>query len=97
MRNNKTHYITKMKKTLSISPELEKFLTENPDLSPSKMLQSKIIEIQENRKINYVEIAKLQHTNAFLHEKLRESGDEIDILEKKLGEAHDVIEQMERE
>ncbi len=38
-------------KTLSIPADMEEFLSENRDLSPSKMLQSKIIEIRENRKI----------------------------------------------
>ena len=32
-------------KTLSIPKDMEDFLAINPDLSPSKMLQSKIIEI----------------------------------------------------
>lgn len=34
---------------VSIPQEFQSFLDENPDLSPSKMLQSKIIEIREHR------------------------------------------------
>lgn len=38
-------------KTLSIPEDQQKFLDDNPDLSPSKMLQSKILEIKENRRM----------------------------------------------
>ena len=37
-------------KTLSIPADMDEFLRKNIDLSPSKMLQSKIIEIRENRR-----------------------------------------------
>lgn len=36
--------------TLSIPTEMYAFLEENPELSPSKLLQSKINEIQEQRR-----------------------------------------------
>lgn len=71
-----------MIKTLSIPQELEDFLSENPDLSPSKMLQSKIIEIRENRKLRFSEFEALKKQNKRLQEELIKSGDRIDVLEK---------------
>ena len=72
-----------MIKTLSIPIELEDFLRDNPDLSPSKMLQSKIIEIKNNRSIIFKEVNDLKLQVKFLQEKLMDSGDEIDFLQKK--------------
>lgn len=72
-----------MIKTLSIPPDLEDFLKDNPDLSPSKMLQSKIIEIRENRKLKFAEINRLKKHIKFLQEKLMEAGDTIKLLEDK--------------
>ena len=72
-----------MIKTLSIPADLEEFLRGNPDLSPSKMLQSKIIEVRESKKINQCEIIKLNRVIKNLQEKLWEANEKIDILEKK--------------
>lgn len=74
-----------MIKTLSIPQHLQDFLEENPDLSPSKMLQSKIIEVKENRSFRFAEIAKLQKTILFLNNKLSASGNQIALLERKLN------------
>lgn len=74
-----------MIKTLSIPDKLEEFLKENPDLSPSKMLQAKIIEIKENRSFRFAEIAKLQKHILFLNDKLASAGSQIVLLEKKLN------------
>lgn len=73
-----------MIKTLSIPEDLEEFLKDNPDLSPSKMLQSKIIEIRENRKLNFVEIDKLRKHIVFLNRKLENSRPLDDGSNKKL-------------
>ena len=71
-----------MIKTLSIPQELEDFLVANPDLSPSKMLQSKIIEIREHRRINSAENMRLIRMNKFLTNKLQEANEKIEILEE---------------
>jgi len=70
-------------KTLSIPEDLEKFLEENPDLSPSKMLQSKIIEIKENRRLNFEELAKVMKQRNFIERKLQEANEEIDRLKQE--------------
>lgn len=70
-------------KTLSIPKDLDEFLGENKDLSPSKMLQSKIIEIRENRKINFAETAKLIRARNFIQEELQRANEEIEILKKE--------------
>jgi hypothetical protein len=70
-------------KTLSIPAELDEFLNANPDLSPSKMLQSKIKEIMENRKLHNLEIGQLQKRLGFMERKLWEANDEIDRLKNE--------------
>lgn len=70
-------------KTLSIPAVLDEFLRVNPDLSPSKMLQSKIKEIMENRKLNNLNLQQLQVRLNFMEKKLWEANDEIDRLRKK--------------
>lgn len=72
-----------MIKTLSIPRDMEEFLKENPDLSPSKMLQSKIIEIRESKKINQVEIIKLKRVINNLQTKLWEANERVEFLERK--------------
>lgn len=74
-------------KTLSIPQDLNDFLLKNEDLSPSKMLQSKIIEIRENRRLRFAEMDRLKKHNVFLAKKLEESGDrvaELEVLVTKL-------------
>ncbi len=73
-----------MKKTLSIPQFLDDFLEKNPDLSPSKMLQSKIIEIMENRRLNSAEIVRLERRMKILQEELWKSNDKIDVLENEI-------------
>lgn len=64
-------------KTLSIPKELDDFLADNPDLSPSKMLQSKIIEIKENRRLRFHEIESLKRKIVFLTERLQDSNEKL--------------------
>lgn len=70
-------------KTLSIPKYLDEFLGDNPDLSPSKMLQSKIIEIRENRRINQAEIHKIHRVKNHIQQLLQEANEEIEILKEK--------------
>ena len=69
-------------KTLSIPNWMEEFLKENPDLSPSKMLQSKIIEIHERRKINFSEVRNLRNKINFLQGEVGRLGNELAKKEK---------------
>jgi len=71
-------------KTLSIPKDLDEFLFENPDLSPSKMLQSKIIEIKENRRLQ--EDNNLRKTKMLnkIQSELWKANDKIELLEAKL-------------
>ena len=71
-------------KTLSIPKELDDFLDDNPDLSPSKMLQSKIIEIKENRRLNFVETNRLKRQNKFLENKLWEANEKVEKLKREV-------------
>jgi len=70
-------------KTLSIPEKLDMFLANNPDLSPSKLLQSKIIELMENRRLNNLQVEQLKHRVDFLEKKLWDANDEIDRLKDK--------------
>lgn len=72
-----------MQKTLSIPQIQEDFLIENPDLSPSKLLQSKIYEIMENRKHSKAHLIRLQKANEVLQDKVFELQDKIKCLEEK--------------
>ena len=69
-------------KTLSIPDEMNEFLNLHPDLSPSKLLQSKIIEIRERRRIVLPEIIKLQKTNEVLQRELQTANEKIFKLEE---------------
>lgn len=73
-----------VQKTLSIPQDLDDFLDEHPDLSCSKMLQSKIIEIRENRKIKFAEMETLKRHNVFLSKKLETCGDLVVDLEQEI-------------
>ena len=72
-----------MIKTLSIPKELQEFLDDNPDLSPSKMLQSKIIEIKENRKIRNIVLENAVKMKNHLQKELWKANDKIEFLEKR--------------
>jgi len=76
--------VSQIIKTLSISPEQEEFLKENPDLSPSKILQVKINEIMNDKKFFQADYIKLQKANKQLAELLQEANAEIDELKKEL-------------
>jgi len=85
-----------MKKMVSIPKELDDFLAENPDLSCSKMLQSKIIEIRMNRKQIFAETDRLKKNIHFLNKKLSQAGDEIVFLEKENHKLRGIPESKER-
>ena len=70
-------------KSLSIPLDYQIFLDENPDLSPSKMLQSKIREIMENRRINSSEIDRLRKVNLKLQHHLQEANENNVVFEKE--------------
>ncbi len=76
-----------MKKTVSIPQWMDEFLNENPELSPSKMLQSKITEIQEQKKISMIKVRQLQrklnHAMEMLNKKCLENEDLENELAKK--------------
>lgn len=76
-----------VRKTLSITTEMELFLRKNPNLSPSKMLQSKIIEIQEAQRLNFYDIKSLERQRDFLQKKLWDANEEIAELKEKLKNA----------
>lgn len=63
---------------------MDEFLKENPDLSPSKMLQSKIIEIQEQKKVVMAQVRNLQRKINFIQEELLKKGDECEKLQDEL-------------
>jgi hypothetical protein len=69
-------------KTLSIPETLDEFLKENPELSPSKMLQSKIIEIKEARRLNNEETNKWKRHFHMIERKLQEANEKINCLLK---------------
>lgn len=71
-------------KSLSIPQELENFLLKHSELSPSKLLQSKIIEIRERNRIGDEKTERLERANKFLRNQLEKFGDKIAELEKKL-------------
>ena len=66
--------------SVSIPNELQTFLNDNPDLSPSKILQTKIMEIQENRKLFSQEVYKLEQNIQKLQTIIREQNEEIERL-----------------
>ena len=72
-------------KTLSIPEWMSDFLKDNPDLSPSKMLQSKIIEIRERRKINFTQVFNLNRKINYLSKRFQEKVDECNVLKEKCG------------
>lgn len=71
-----------MRVSVSIPQHLADFLNENADLSPSKLLQSKIIEILENRKYKFHELDRQKRMINALQNKLTEATDEITELKR---------------
>ena len=61
------------------------FLKENPDLSPSKMLQSKIKEVHESKKIIFKQIRDVQRKLNFFTTLANERLDEIEKLKNELA------------
>ena len=72
-------------KTISIPLELQDFLDDNPDLSLSKICQSKLIEIRENRRHRFGQEKNLRESIKKLQIIIERQGDTIDVLEKKAG------------
>jgi len=72
-----------MIKTLSIPQWMEDFLRDNPDLSPSKMLQAQIIQIHDFRKRGNTDLNNQKRKTAFLSKKLLETQNELDIYKEK--------------
>lgn len=73
-------------KSVSIPVSMQEFLDENPDLSVSKMLQSKIMEIQENRRIYSEDFHKKDRVIKHMQNLLFRNKEEIDNLKKCLEE-----------
>lgn len=70
-------------KSVSIPVEMDEYLDEHPDLSLSKICQSKIIEIQQNRRLIFAETDRLKKHILFLNKKLEEAGEKLEGGEKK--------------
>jgi predicted RNase H-like nuclease (RuvC/YqgF family) len=71
-------------RTLSIPKWMDEFLEENPSLSPSKLLQSKITEIHERYKHSDEKTRNLQRKLNFLQSELQKKGDECEELKNVL-------------
>lgn len=71
-----------MKKTVSIPGWMEDFLRDNPDLSVSKILQAKIIEIHTFRKRGNTDLNNCQRKLNFLSNELIKTQDELAIYKK---------------
>ena len=67
--------------SISLSMEDSKFLEDNPELSASKLLRSKIFEVRENRSDLKVQLIRSHNTIKFLNEKLQELNKKNDLLE----------------
>lgn len=63
---------------------MDDFLKENPDLSPSKLLQSKIIEVHEKDKIGIAKIRNIQKKLNFMAGLADERLEIIDKLQNEL-------------
>ena len=70
--------------SVSFPVEMQHFLDENPDLSLSKMLQSKIIEIQENRRQISEDNLRQKRVTQKLQEHLLIATDRVAELEEKI-------------
>ena len=65
---------------VSVPDDLGKYLLENPDLSPSKMLQAQIMQVRTNRDTVFKEIAELQRKCNHLKNEVNKL---LDFLTKK--------------
>lgn len=63
---------------------MDTFLSENPELSPSKLLQSKIIEIHEQKKMVYEKVRTLNRKIENMSKMLSEKCEECENLENEL-------------
>lgn len=74
-----------MIKTLSIPQWQEDFLKENPELSPSKLLQAKIKEVHANRKVFYPALRKKDQKIEALASRLQTTLDELAELRENVA------------
>ena len=70
--------------SVSYPVELQKVLDENPELSLSKMVQSKLIEIRENRAGHQARIKALERQVERLQESLLVATDEVEELKTRI-------------
>jgi len=70
--------------SVSLSTELHHYLKENPQLSPSKILQVGIKNIIENRKFFQKEKDLLNQRINFLQEKLQEANEKLESYKGKI-------------
>jgi len=66
--------------SVSITPEMSKFLEENLEFSPSKIIQSKIIELMTDHQKSIHEMDRLRYGNGKLNEMLRSANETIERL-----------------
>lgn len=69
--------------TLSLNSEDVEFLNNNPELSPTKMLRSKIHEVRDSRSDINRELIKCRNNNSKLNSIIKELGNTINVLEEK--------------
>ena len=81
--------------SVSYPIEMQKFLEQNPELSLSKIVQSKIIEIMENRKMNAHEIEMLEKRLDHMQKKLWEANEEIDLNKTEILNLKEKIKRLE--
>lgn len=86
-----------MKKTVSIPDDLQKFLDDNPELSPSKMLQSKIMEIKSMKEVSLRETMQLKKQVDFLQEKVYDHAEKIVELKEKIKLLEKKIDVLEKQ
>jgi len=65
-------------KSVSISEEMDTFLFEHPEISLSKIVQLKLLEIMEFQTPSLHEIVSLKSANIQLRDRLQKAGDFID-------------------
>ena len=66
--------------SISIPVELADFLMQNQDLSPSKIFQSKLLDIIDTKKQSQEELNKIRRVNTFLQTRIQELNEEIEKL-----------------
>lgn len=68
---------------------MDDFLNENPSLSPSKILQSKINEIIEARRINFREVRNLNKKIEHMAKLLQQAYEEKEDLQHELAKKNE--------